>query len=52
MEFGSLSFRLEMEDSKEEKNQDDLPGPSATTPKGWRYSASQGKTPLLVALGC
>ena len=34
MEFGSLSFRLEMEDSKEEEPGPFLSGPSAIAPKG------------------
>ena len=51
MEFGSLFFRLEMEESKEAKTRVDQPSPSATMPKGERYSASQGKSILVVALG-
>ena len=51
MEFGSMFFRLEMENSKEEEPGLFHPGPSAIAPKGGRYSAVQCQTALVVVLG-
>ena len=51
MEFGIMFLSLELENSKEEEPGLIQPGLSAIAPKGGRYSASQGHSTLLVALG-